>query len=279
MSAAGKKSQSCFRGGLERAAFGDGMRMNNLRIILKRLIKSTLLTVLLLLLPLLQYGCYKPVAAHSLSAKESTTHSALNSASIDESSQFVDSQTEYSIKRFGPIIQKYSEKYDMDWRLVLSVMKRESRFRPKALSYRGAFGLMQIMPTTQNELAGKLGLDEAESPYNNIRAGIYHLRSLYRVFEGADHQNRIRLTLAAYNAGLSRILDARDIARFLGDDPNDWRAVKAALPLLSKRHYTLHEKVWEGGKPRAGFFRDWVQTQNYVESIIGYYDEYQLALR
>ena len=253
--------------------------MNNLRNILNKPIKSPLLAVLLLLLPLLQYGCYKPVAAHSLSATESPTFSASNSASIDESSQFVDSQTEYSIKRFGPIIQKYSEKYDMDWRLVLSVIKRESRFRPKALSYRGAFGLMQIMPTTQDELAGKLGLEEAESPYNNIKAGIYHLRSLYRVFEGADHQNRIRLTLAAYNAGLSRILDARDIARFLGDDPNDWKAVKAALPLLSKRHYTLHEKVWEGGKPRAGFFRDWIQTQNYVESIIGYYDEYQLALR
>lgn len=255
------------------------MRMNNLRNMLKKPIKSPFLLVLLFILPFLQYGCYRPVAASALSGNESQTHSESNLASFDESGLFVDTQTERSIKTFGPIIQKYAQKYDMDWRLILSVMKRESRFLPAALSNRGAYGLMQIMPTTQTELVGKLGLAEAESPYNNIKAGIYHLRSLYRAFDKADHQNRIKLTLAAYNAGLSRILDAQDIAIFLGDDPNDWKAVKAALPLLSKRHYTLHEKVWGQGKSRAGFFRDWVQTQNYVESIMGYYDEYQLALR
>lgn len=246
---------------------------------MKKPVNTALLLFLLFILPFLQYGCYKPVAAHSLSTQATLSQSTEIQAPSNESGLVVDRQTERSISRFGPIIQKYSEKYDMDWRLVLAVMKQESRFRPKALSHKGAFGLMQIMPTTQNELAGKLGLDEAETPYNNIKAGIYHLRSLYRAFSSADQQNRIKLTLAAYNAGLSRILDAQDIVRFLGDDPYDWKAVKTALPLLSKRHYTLHEKVWDQGRPRAGFFRDWVQTQNYVESIMGYYDDYQLALR
>ena len=152
-------------------------------------------------------------------------------------------------------------------------MRRESRFSADAVSDRGAFGLMQLMPSTQLELAGKIGVTETDTPSNNIKAGIYHLQQLYRSIYAADEENHIRLTLAAYNAGLNRILDAQDVASYMGDDPNTWESVKTALPLLSKRYQSLQHNIWPSGRPRAGYFTDWHQTIGYVESVMSYYNE------
>jgi membrane-bound lytic murein transglycosylase F len=138
---------------------------------------------------------------------------------------------------------------------------------------------MQIMPLTAAELNQRLGVSNGKTPYNNIKTGIYHLKSLYRYFEDSRGDERIKLTLAAYNAGLNRIRDAQDIARFLGEDPHMWDAVLESLPLLSKRYQTLHKKVWAEGVPRSGYFRDVRQTRNYVDNIMQFYDEYQLALQ
>lgn len=234
----------------------------------------------LVILPILQTGCFRPMAALSFVNKENDPSQGEYCGVVQAESSEIDPRTERSLVKYASMVQKYSDKYDLDWRLVLALMRHESQFSATATSRKGAFGLMQIMPTTQMELAEKLGVPETETPRNNIRAGIYHLRSLYRAFEAVTNEdNRIRLSLAAYNAGLNRILDAQAVAAFLGDDPSDWEAVKSALPLLSKRYYTLHQNIWDSGKPRAGYFRDWRQTQNYVETIIDYYDGYQLALR
>jgi len=158
-------------------------------------------------------------------------------------------------------------------------MRHESRFTEDAVSRRGAFGLMQIMPATQLELAGKIGVHETATPSNNIKAGIYHLQQLYRSIDAPDEENHIQLTLAAYNSGLNRLLDAQDVAAYLGDNPGSWDAVKAAFPLLSKRYQSLHRNVWQSGKPRAGYFTDWHQTTNYVETVMGFYGNYQVALK
>lgn len=255
------------------------MVLNNLTISLKYKNFKAFLPYLLLVLPILQLGCAKPLAALSFVNKDSQINHISSITYDAENRALLDANTERSIQRYGSIIQKYSDRYDLDWRLVLAVMRQESKFRPSAISHRGAFGLMQLMPNTQSELAEKIGIEEATSPYNNIRAGTFHLRSLYRMFSIADRENRLRLTLASYNAGLTRIMDAQDIVSYLGDNPNSWDAVRAALPLLSKRFNTLHQSVWETGKPRGGYFSDWRQTQSYVENIMQYYEGYQLALR
>ena len=244
----------------------------------KRLLPAGLFLSFLALLPMFNAGCFRPAAALSFVNKENEPQ-AKEAGRVPLALSQVDPPTERSLGRYGSIIQKYSDKYDLDWRLVLAVMRHESRFLPTATSHRGAFGLMQIMPTTQLELAEKLGVKETGSPSNNIKAGTYHLKSLFAAFDKADEESRIYLTLAAYNAGLNRILDAQNIAAYLGDDPNNWESVRAALPLLSKRYQTLHQMIWESGRPRAGYFSDWRQTQSYVEAIRAHYDTYQVALR
>lgn len=223
-------------------------------------------------------GCVNPNPGLNFVSRDQAGDPALAIPEILESGD-LDSRTSRSIGEYGPIIQKYAHRYQLDWRLVLAVMKQESSFRPRVVSRKGAYGLMQIMPVTEAEVSQRIGVKNARTPYNNIKAGIFHLRSLYRYFDDARGDERIKLTLAAYNAGLNRIRDAQDIARFMGGDPNVWKNVRDALPMLSKHYRTLHARVWESGSPRSGYFADVRQTTGYVDSIMGYYDEFQLALR
>lgn len=182
------------------------------------------------------------------------------------------------IRSYGETIKKYSERYGFDWRLTLSVMKAESNFIETAESEKGAMGLMQIMPGTQEYVVRVLEIDNAIEPRNNIRAGIFYLSRLYRMFGDAEEHDRLRLTLAAYNAGPGRVFDAQEVARYLNSDPTRWQSVRDALPLLSNRFYTLHENVWPGKKPKFGSFGSHQETITYVERIMDFYDEYRLVL-
>lgn len=186
------------------------------------------------------------------------------------------------LNKYGKTIYHYSDKYGIDWRLVFAVMKVESQFNHKAESQKGARGFMQIMPTTQSEIASKLGKDFEffNDPHGNIKGGIYYLSSLYKQFDGMglSEENRIKFTLAAYNAGYSRVMDAQKMAHYVNDDPKEWKSIKNSMPLLSKKYASLHRFVWENRKPSSGYFRDWKQTANYVESVISYYHEYRNAI-
>jgi len=93
---------------------------------------------------------------------------------------------------FGQMIQAASEKYGVDPDLVFSVIAAESNFNPKAISRRGARGLMQLLPTT----ATRFGVKNIFDPEQNIDAGTRYLRVLLKTYQGD-----MALTLAAYNAG------------------------------------------------------------------------------
>jgi membrane-bound lytic murein transglycosylase F len=199
-------------------------------------------------------------------------------ATGQEDTDLLDAATERCIRNYGPTIKRYSERYGFDWRLVLAIMKQESRFSRVAESDAGAEGLMQLMPVTGEEMARRLDLDDLSHPEHNIEAGVFYLRRLYNLFEGSGEADRLKLTLAAYNAGLSRVNDARELASYLHENPSEWQSVKDALPLLSKRFYTLHRSVWGQDKPKSGWFGNAGQTLRYVDSVMDYYDDFRLAL-
>jgi len=190
----------------------------------------------------------------------------------------IDDKARMIINLYGREIKKYAKQYGFDWRLILAVIKQESKFSEEVESHRGAFGLMQLMPRTGDELASRLGLEEVASPRNNIAAGVYHLWQQYDALENAREDHRIKLTLAAYNCGMGRIIDAQKIVSYLNDDPNSWYAVARALPLLSKQYYTLHQHVWGEDKPSNGYFLGSKQTIDYVNNVMDYYEEYKLLL-
>ena len=94
--------------------------------------------------------------------------------------------------RFEPLIQEHATRRALRPELVRAVIQVESGFNPRALSPKGAMGLMQLMPTT----ARSLGVNNPWDPAQNIRGGLAYLRWLLAYFEGD-----LTLVAAAYNAG------------------------------------------------------------------------------
>ena len=124
-----------------------------------------------------------------------------------------------------------SEIGDMDWRLFTAQMFVESHFDPTARSAMGAYGLMQMMPRT----AEQMGVSDLDDPTEQIRAGAQYLRWLDARFSAKlELIDRYAFTLASYNAGFGHVQDARRVAERMGLDPDRWfDNVEVAMLTLS----------------------------------------------
>lgn len=94
--------------------------------------------------------------------------------------------------RYDAFIQEASQKHGVSFAILKAIMKVESNFNPKAVSKKGAMGLMQIMP----ENFKSLQIKNPFNPRENIMAGAWYFKQLLNRFDGKLH-----LALAAYNAG------------------------------------------------------------------------------
>lgn len=99
-------------------------------------------------------------------------------------------------------IRRAAERFGVPERLVAAVIRVESAFNPRAVSRKGARGLMQLMPET----ASILGVHDSFNPEENITGGVRHLRGLMERFG-----NNLPLVLAAYNAGEQAVVSYRGI--------------------------------------------------------------------
>ena len=91
-----------------------------------------------------------------------------------------------------PLIQRQSDSQNLDPKLVKAVIQVESGYNHKALSNKGAMGLMQLMPQT----AVDMNVQNSFSPNDNVDGGVKYLRYLIDRYEG-----NLSLALAAYNSG------------------------------------------------------------------------------
>jgi soluble lytic murein transglycosylase-like protein len=103
---------------------------------------------------------------------------------------------EVFISKYGQHIEKAAEKFNLKTSLVKAVIMAESGFDPKAVSKKGAQGLMQLMPETANEL----DVGDPYDPEENILGGTRYLSRLMERFN-----NDMELAIAAYNAGPEKV--------------------------------------------------------------------------
>jgi membrane-bound lytic murein transglycosylase F len=171
------------------------------------------------------------------------------------------------ISKYDEAVKRESEKIGWDWRLVSSMIFQESRFNPEAESWAGAFGLMQLMPST----AGRFGVSRNTSPESHIRAGVSFIKWLDKRFEDdiPDPAERTKFVLAAYNVGKGHVDDARRLAEKYGDDPNVWDG-NVGKWLLNKSQ----PKYYRDPVVKHGYARG-VETTNYVVQVLERYEHYK----
>jgi membrane-bound lytic murein transglycosylase F len=193
--------------------------------------------------------------------------------------EFERSRYNKSLLKYRPIIRKYAKRYGFDWRLIVAQIMQESRFRESARSPVGARGLMQLMPKTAKELTRELDAEFIlKNPRENIVAGIYHLRKQFGLFSSADLVERTKLSLASYNCGAGRVLDAQSIARFYERPPNKWSFIQTYITMLKSTDWELHLQIWPQGRPIHGYFYGYDETINYVNNIWDMYELYRKIL-
>ena len=99
--------------------------------------------------------------------------------------------------RIDGLIQTYGTQYGVDPYLIYCLMSQESNFIAGATSYKGAQGLMQLMPGT----AARYGVTNPYDVSQNIKGGTRYLKDLLKMFNG-----RVDLALAGYNAGEGAVM-------------------------------------------------------------------------
>ena len=117
---------------------------------------------------------------------------ASEQAGLAETGQFLSTPA-----KFDSIINRVSSRNQVDPKLVHAIIRVESDYDPKAVSSKGAMGLMQLIPAT----AQRFGVRNPFDPKQNIRGGVSYLKYLLHLFGG-----NLPLSLAAYNAGEETVI-------------------------------------------------------------------------
>src|SRR5256712_10544692 len=139
---------------------------------------------------------------------------------------------------YGAYSQEIAEaaaRYAVPERLIWAVIRVESGFDHRAVSRKGARGLMQLMPET----AAVLGVRNVFDPRENIQGGTRHLRALMERF-----RYDLRLVVAAYNAGEKAVLAFRGIPPYPETRDYATRVLRCYAP-------TIEWRQW----PSGGFHR------------------------
>ncbi len=143
----------------------------------------------------------------------------------------------------------------LNWRLLAALGYQESRWRPAAVSPRGAQGVMMLMPLT----ATKMGVKNVFSADENIMAGArYLLYMRERVPKRIGGPDRTWLAMAAYNVGIGHLEDARIVTQMRKKNPDRWADVRANLPRLADPRW--HSRVKHG-------FANGTETAQFVERV------------
>ncbi len=168
--------------------------------------------------------------------------------------------TQNRLPQYTKLFKQAAEATQYDWRLIAAMGYQESHWDPKAVSPTGVRGIMMLTRNTAKEV----GVEDREDPEQSIMGGARYLRKIAgRLPKRISGEDRLWLSLAAYNIGFGHLEDARIITQRKGGNPDKWEDVQNFLPLLSQEKY--HAKT------KHGYARG-REPVTYVENIRTYYN-------
>jgi len=173
------------------------------------------------------------------------------------------------VSQWDEYFKKYSPNINWDWRLLASLVYQESKFKHDVVSHKGATGLMQFMPQT----AEFFGIDSTVGPTKQIEVGVKYLKWLddKMIENNIPDAERYKFVLAAYNAGIGHVLDARNLAIKYGKNPNVWD--ENVEYFIRHKSEFVSDTVVRFGKLRGE------ETYRYVSEIVDRYEHYKNILK
>ena len=175
------------------------------------------------------------------------------------------------VSNYDALFLRASRITGWDWKLLASQCYQESGFDKNAVSWAGARGLMQIMPST----ASGMGVNPADlfNPETNMLTAARLISNLEdKLAAVANPMERKKFVLAAYNGGLGHVIDAMTLARKYGRNPHLWSDVSYFILHLSDPHYYKDPAVKNG-------YMIGTETYNYVNSVMSRWNGYHSVLR
>jgi membrane-bound lytic murein transglycosylase F len=205
-------------------------------------------------------------------AKRSAFLNVLRSRYFNRGPQIADYYSSESPADMAGVISPYDEVFKrmadsagVDWLMLASMTAQETQFNPRAKSWAGAVGLMQVIPR-YSEVKEVQKLYDVET---NVGEGIRIIKEHLDHYAYLDSSNQWRFALAAYNAGQGHVADARRLVIDQNKNPNEWEHTADALLKLMDRTYYQ--------RARYGFCRG-IETVNYVQDIMNRHKTYQSIL-
>ena len=171
------------------------------------------------------------------------------------------------ISRYDALFQQHCRAIRWDWRLMAAQCYQESTFDPQAISFAGARGLMQIIPSTADHLG--VSRDKLTDPEQNIAAAARYIGELENTFSDIqDRRERINFILAAYNGGVHHIRDAMALCQRDGRDAHRWVNVSEYVLKLAQPQY-YNDPIVKYGYMRGS------ETADYVQKIQQRWESYR----
>lgn len=146
------------------------------------------------------------------------------------------------VKELSDTFLEFSEQYDMNYLMMIAQGYQESGLDQNKVSYKGAVGIMQVLPSTAKDRA--VNISNIYNATNNIHAGIKYMAYLRKYFfsdPDIDYDNQVYLSLAAYNAGPGNMRKMRRYAKKRGYDPNVWFN---NVEIVTRKHIGMQPVVY-----------------------------------
>lgn len=178
---------------------------------------------------------------------------------------------EGKISHYDALFKKYAKEIGWDWRLLASLAYTESNFDTTAVSWAGARGLMQLMPST----ARAMGLPDGkeQNAEESIKAAVKYIGMTAQSFSELPEEEQINFVLASYNSGIGHVQDAMALAEKYGKDPRVWKDnVEKYIVLKANEEYFTDPVC------KNGYFRG-TETYNFVREITGRYEQYKKKIK